>query len=185
MRPPDEELPTSMQPPIHAAIGARTLGPGAPAQAWGDAFRSISLVGTSTTAMTASAAAVEPPTGRMTGPIDAARRWLADPERSSQLPADLVAQAHASIDVAEVHVRELDVLAGELAQDANDTGRVDAGRLDQLELMAEQLQAFSFQLRALLEPTGTGHDEVTERLSVALQASAHGGGLGALLSALR
>src|SRR5689334_1550756 len=102
-----------MERRTHAAMGARTLGPTPPMQAWGDAFRSIELVGT--TAGGGATRVLELPAD----PIDVARAWLAHPDRAL-LPGTVRAKAEASLDIAAAHVRELDLLAGQLAMEAND-----------------------------------------------------------------
>jgi hypothetical protein len=165
--------------PTHASIGASTLGPTPPAQAWGDAFRSIELVGTMT-----GASAPDAEDGAGVGdPIEAARAWLADPARRRRLGAAIVECAEESLEVASMHLRELDMLAGELAQEANDSGVIDPLRLERVDLMAGVMRAYAERMRTLLEPGEEHVEDAEQRLRTGLDA-ARDGGLAALVAAL-
>jgi hypothetical protein len=164
-----------MQRRTHAALGAWTLGPTPPTQAWGDAFRSIELVGSSTVD--------EEPRAALEDPIEAARTWLEDPARIERIPADVRERAHASLDVAAVHLHELDMLAGDVARDANSGQVVDPLRLQQVDAMAEQLRTYAERLRELLDPATFRADQAFEHLQRGLD-SAVVGGLPALVAAL-
>lgn len=165
--------------PTHASIGASTLGPTPPAQAWGDAFRSIQLVGTTT----AGIASDDEPEEDSGDPIEAARAWLADPARRRRLGESIVGCAEESLEVASMHLRELDMLAGELAQEANDSGVLDPMRLQRVNLMAAVMRAYAQRLRALLEPEHLEIEDAEQRLRSGLDA-AREGGLAALVAAL-
>lgn len=162
-----------------AALGAWNLGPTGPSQAWGDACASIALVGD-------QAGSIEPTTElpRLTDPIAAARAWLGEPENRSQIPPVIIEQAEASLDVAGAHLRELDLLAGELAREASDGGVVDAIRLEQLDLMARTMREFAERMRTLLDPGTLEAHDAERRLRTGIAAAAHGGGLPALVAAL-
>jgi hypothetical protein len=165
--------------PTHASLGASTLGPTPPAQAWGDAFRSIELVGT----MTAAAAAEAEPEQPSADPIEAAREWLADPARRRRLGASIVECAEETLEIASMHLRELDMLAGELAQEANDSGVLDPMRLERVDLMAAVMRAYAQRMRDLLEPEQVEVEDAEQRLRTGLDA-ARDGGLAALVAAL-
>lgn len=167
--------------PTHASIGVSTLGPTPPAQAWGDAFRSIQLVGTPTH-LTAEPEEDEPEAD-VGDPIEAARAWLADPKRRRQLGSKIVACAEQSLEIAEMHLRELDLLAGELALEANDTGVLDPLRLERVDLMAAVMRAYAQRMRDLLEPDRVAIEDAERRLRDGLDA-ARDGGLPALVAAL-
>lgn len=156
------------------------LGPTPPAQAWGDAFRSIELVGTTTLLGRPEEAEEEPDFG---DPIEAARAWLADPARRRQLSDDLVRCAEASLEIASVHLRELDLLAGQLAREANESGILDPLRLERVDLMAGVMRAYAERMRALLDHERCTTDEAERRMRCALDA-ARDGGLQALVAAL-
>jgi hypothetical protein len=167
--------------PTHASIGASTLGPTPPAQAWGDAFRSIQLVGTST--HVAIEADEDEEIVGAADPIEAARAWLADPARRRELGATLVECAEETLEVATLHLRELDLLAGELALEANETGELDPLRLERVDLMAGVMRAYAERMRDLLEPRQVESTEAERRLRQGLDA-ARDGGLSALVAAL-
>jgi hypothetical protein len=166
---------TPMQRRTHAALGAWTLGPTPPTQAWGDAFRSIELVGSSTV--------LDEPRGPVEDPIMAARAWLDDPARVEVLPNDVLVRAHASLDVAAVHLHELDMLAGDVARDANDGQVVDPLRLQQVDAMAEQLRVYAERLRELLDPETFRAEHAITHLQRGLDSAAVGG-LPAFVAAL-
>ena len=169
-----------MQPrPTHASIGASTLGPSAPAQAWGDAFRSIELVGTTTAAMADDEAPSEP----VPDPIEAARAWLSDPSRRRRLGESVVECAEETLEVASMHLRELDMLAGEVAREANESGVLDPMRLERVDLMAAVMRAYAQRMRDLLEPEQVAVEDAEQRLRTGLDA-ARDGGLAALVAAL-
>lgn len=170
-----------MQRSTHASLGASTLGPTPPAQAWGDAFRSIELVGSTTMAdATAASAAADV---SLDEPIEAARAWLSDPARRRILGATIVARAEQTLDVATEHLRELDLLAGEVALEANESGAIDPIRLERVDMMATMMRAYSERMRSLLDPGALEPRDAEHRLDVALDA-ARGGGLPALVAAL-
>lgn len=182
---PEQEYHTPMPRRTHAAIGAWTLVSSAPALAWGDAFRSIELVGDATARIRAlSDQDAEAVASGLPDPIEVARTWLTDPARRSLWSPRLVAQAEETLQHAAAHLREIDILAGELAQDANDTGAIDAGRLEQVDMMAMVLQTYSARMRTLLDPAAIRVDEAERRLDTALAAAAQGGGLPALVAAI-
>ena len=169
-----------MQPrPTHASLGASTLGPSAPAQAWGDAFRSIELVGTTT----ANSAHETDPTATVPDPIEAARAWLADPSRRRRLGNSVVECAEETLEIASMHLRELDMLAGEVAREANASGVLDPMRLERVDLMAAVMRAYAQRMRDLLEPEQVVVEEAEQRLRSGLDA-ARDGGLAALVAAL-
>lgn len=167
-----------MQYELHASHGAGALG--APrALAWGDARSSIRLFG-SCAGVRGGTALLEDPGD----PISAARAWLADPARRGVLTPELRHVASQCIDVAASHLRELDLLAGELAREANETGAIDPLRLDRLDVMASLLRAWADRMRLALDPgTGTDPQELETRLRVAVE-SARTNGLPALVAAL-
>jgi len=177
---PDRE--SSMQRrPTHASLGASALGPTPPAQAWGDAFRSIELVGTTT--LSAQLAADAEEEIELGDPIEAARAWLSDPARRRQLGDDIVRCAEETLQVASAHLRELDLLAGQLAVEANETGFLDPMRLQRVDLMAEVMRAYAQRMRALLDHDRVATEEAGRRMRSALDA-ARDGGLQALVAAL-
>jgi hypothetical protein len=116
-------------------------------------------------------------------PILAARSWLADPKRTRDIPSEVTELASRTVDHAEAHIRELDVVAGQVALDANATGTVDKARLDQLDVMTITLQRYSLQLRAAMAEAATAPELVRTRIERALEASDIGG-FEALVSAL-
>lgn len=171
-----------MQHPMHASIGASTLGPAPPAQAWGDAFRSIELVGTSSLGH-ALAAAASDPDPRLDEPIEAARTWLTDPDRRIKLGDAVVTRAEQTLQVASEHLRELDMLAGEMALEANETGTLDPMRLERVDLMAGVMRTYAQRMRDLLEPETISTSDAERRLREGLHA-ARAGGLAALVQSL-
>ncbi|MCW2973493.1 MAG: hypothetical protein JWN72_1766 [Thermoleophilia bacterium] len=128
-----------------------------------DARMAFELVGAATTEL------------EYVDPILAARTWLSNPERTSGLPARVTELAGQTIDLAEAHVRELDIVAGQVALDANATGVVDAARLDQLDSMTLCLNRFSVRLRDVLAEAAAEPEVVAARMDAALQASRRGG----------
>ncbi|MBC7462461.1 MAG: hypothetical protein H7287_13975 [Thermoleophilia bacterium] len=153
-----------MPRPSHAAAGThalvhRTNRVGASA----DARVSFELVGSAATEL------------EYVDPILAARSWLANPVRTSGLPERVTQLAGQTLDRAEAHVRELDVVAGQVALDANATGVVDSARLAQLDSMTLTLNRFSMRLRDVLAEAAAEPDAVTARMDAALQASRRGG----------
>lgn len=167
-----------MQRPTHASIGASSLGPTPPAQAWGDAFRSIELVGSSTHEREST---VEPV--GLDEPIEAARAWLAEPDRRDRLGKTIIACAEESLVIASDHLRELDLLAGQVAREANDSGAIDPLRLERVDLMASVMRAYAKRMRSLLDPAAGDIADTERRLRAGLQA-ARAGGLPALVSTL-
>jgi hypothetical protein len=147
--------------------------------AWGDAFRSLELMEASTSSDTAAGELAE-----RDDPLEAARTWLMDPEHSRSVPEDVRDRAVESLDVAAVHLHQLDVLAGEVAREANDAGDVDPLRLDQVDAMAALVRTYSEKLRELLDPATLEAEHASERLDRGLDAARNGGGLGALVAAL-
>lgn len=173
-----------MPRPTHASIGAWALGPTPPALAWGDAFRSIELVGDTTMARSRAEIDAAARTVLREDPISAARRWLAEPARRSTLPERLLEQAERSLAIAEEHLRELDLLAGQVAREANETGVIDGLRLERVDAMAEVMSTYAQRLRTLLEPATASQGHAEERLAAGLDAARAGGGLSALVAAL-
>lgn len=157
-----------MQHPMHASHGAGALGTYG-AVATGDARRSIMLFG-STTASTTLDGPAHPG-----DPVAAARAWLAEPQRRSALGDELVHRAEESISYAQLHLRELDLLAGELAREANETGNVDPLRLHRLDAMSSLLRAWAERMRAVLDPDRSSPTDARERLDAALAAARQGG----------
>lgn len=173
-----------MQRRTHASIGAWTLASQPPAQAWGDAFRSIELVGSSTLAgIETSAAAPDEQPPALEHPIEAARAWLNDPARGEALPKRLRERAEETLTVAEAHLRELDLIAGELAREANESGELDPVRLARIDGMASVMRRYAQRMRELLDPESVEPERVERTLDTALDA-ARGGGLPALVAAL-
>jgi hypothetical protein len=167
--------------PTHASIGASTLGPTPPAQAWGDAFRSIGLVGTTTPFGEVEA---DEGSDQLEGdPIEAARAWLADPSRRRKLGDGIVECAEESLEIASAHLRELDLLAGQLALEANECGALDPLALERVDLMAAVMRAYAERMRDLLEPEQATIADAEQRLRSGLKA-ARNGGLAALVAAL-
>lgn len=162
-----------MQRSTHAAIGATTLGlawsPKRPAQV--DAVQSISLVGSrSTTAAPAD-------------PIQAARRWLADPVRSASMGPELRVRADQALDVAERHLQRLHALVADLASDLDFASLPDPARVALMDELATELREFSDALRNLLDPEDRP-DDALDRLARGLEAATAGGGLRALTAAM-
>ncbi len=182
-----------MQPRTNATIGAWTLKVSGLERA-GDARASFELVGAKTAmrapaATAASAAAAPADATGVTGtvfvhPIEAARGWLADPDRRAKLGPALVARAEASVLVAERYFLEIDQLANELAAAAiaDGTGDVAADDLDRVDEMVAVLTSYGVRLRELIDPDSPSPD-ANERLGTALAASRLGG-LPALVESL-
>lgn len=133
------------------------------ASARADARVAFELVGTATTEL------------EYVNPILMARTWLTDPRRTAGLPEEITSRALRAVAAAEAHVRELDVVAGQVALDANATGVVDHARLDQLDAMTLCLNRFSARLRDLLDVATTEPDTARARIDSALEASTRGG----------
>lgn len=117
-------------------------------------------------------------------PVAAAVAWLDDPARRASLPEPLLLRARRTVEIASDHYRQLDLVAGEVALDANATGHVDAARVRAVQDMAETLQRYSVQLRELLDAAGEEPGRSETRLDAALTAASSGGGLPALVAAL-
>lgn len=169
----------------HASLGAWALGPTPPAQAWGDAFRSIELVGETTLEHARAEVEQAAETVLREDPIEAARRWLAQPERQAALPRPVLDHAERSLAFASQHLRELDLLAGQVAMEANETGVIDHLRLERVDMMAEVMRAYAEQLRTLLDPQQAPVAVAEERLRTGIDAASAGGGLPALVAALQ
>ena len=149
----------------HAAAGAWTLvqRPGRQTTGGLDARVAFELVGSATSEMD------------YLDPIAAARAWLRNPAHGATLPVAIKDRASRTIDLAEAHLREIDVLAGQVAVDANETGFVDLGRLEQIDLMSSSMRRYAVRLRAMLDEAPADPDDVVRRIDGALLAANHGG----------
>jgi hypothetical protein len=116
-------------------------------------------------------------------PIEAARAWLADPARRRKLGNGIVTCAEESLEIASAHLRELDLLAGQLALEANEAGALDPLALERVDLMAAVMRAYAQRMRDLLEPDEVRANDAEKRLRSGLKA-ARRGGLAALVAAL-
>jgi len=173
----------------HAADGAWSLRIESSATTPVDSRRSIDLVGTPTTTAPRIAPRADGSVhlavlaDGMADPIEAARAWLCDTSRTAHLPPELIEQARASIAVAFTHFREMDLLAGQLASDANETGTIDETRIGRINHMAEVLRSYSDSLRDLMDTAVEDPERATKQLSSGMRAASEGG-LTALVAAL-
>lgn len=163
-----------------ATNGARAIGSTRRAQALGDAVRAFGLMWSSDdivqSALARSSHADSFDAVSLHGdPVSAARAWLADPRRQSELSSDVIECASRSLDVAAIHYQEFNMLADEVATDGFAVGNVDELRLARLDSLAGTMRTYSEQLRALLDDAPEDPDGVAARLESALDAAADGG----------
>jgi len=115
-------------------------------------------------------------------PIEAARAWIAHPDRD--LSDELLTAAEMSIDVAQKHFHELDRLASETVIEGVERGTIDEARIMYLEAMATTFNDFSEALRDLLELDRVDAEEAVLRIHAGIAAAHRSGGLHALVVAI-
>jgi hypothetical protein len=149
------EQPTfPIQRATQAVSGTWALASGPTVVGTRDAAQSLLLVGTTT----------RMPAGTFEEPVDRAAAWLAGAGARGAHSAELVELAGRTLELARLHARHLDLLAGQLAQDASGGGTVDAVRLERIDGMLDALTTWSVRLRDLFEQDGDAVGTLTAAL---------------------